>query len=423
MSTVCCHKRAGNVQAILTILLLICLELITKLNSQNVLRSSQTIFLTDAVNWSTNKDISSGVIVGPGAVLTIEAGAILKFKSASAVILVKGVLRVLGRPDAPIVFDGTDTNRGGTAIDLEGATGVNVSHATFRNFDRAVDNHGQSPNGYQADSVYFEDCVFEQNALAVSSLFSYRVFFMRCKFIRSVNIMSAMSGGLFDGCQFVDQTMYARNGDVFVNCVFTNNTGVAVYASYGASVINCLFLSNNLAMMLWESASVSNCLFMWNRLAVVAQGSATRVLQCIFLSNSVALYVGGSSSDIRVVGGWMCAQPRDNSTDLIQVGSWARSIEVVGVWFGISGRYEAVIRGSIKDQYWFATSGLVDLVNLTEQPTAWPDSLQQYTSLYASLCEAPQDRGLDLMNPPSGVTLQPPNGAILICVSFLAFGV
>ena len=119
----------------------------------------------------------------------------------------------------------------------------------------------------------------------------------------------------------------------------------------------------------------------------------------------------------------MCAQPRDNSTDLIQVGSWARSIEVVGVWFGISGRYEAVIRGSIKDQYWFATSGLVDLVNMTERPTAWPDSLQQYTSLYASLCEAPQDRGLDLMNPPSGVTLQPPNGAIFICVSFLAFGV
>ena len=122
---------------------------------------------------------------------------------------------------------------------------------------------------------------------------------------------------------------------------------------------------------------------------------------CIFLMNRVGI---AANDGARVQGGWICGRPSDNTSDLIQWNALT-SMEVSHVWFGIPGQYQSVIRGSIKDGYWWPLSGFVNLTQVSDRPAAGPVSLQPFNTTYASLCAAPQDRGLNLQHPPSGVLI------------------
>jgi hypothetical protein len=407
-----CFVRVWFVQITTT---LICLGSIESVSSQNAVQEA-TVFVTGEVHWSGTIEIKAGAIVNPGAVLTIEAGAVLRFTSASAVIVVKGTLIAIGRPDARIVFDGTDFFLGSAALFIRGATGVNVSYATFGNFTTVLKSPDPNLNGYFTRSIFFEDCVFEQNYNTALDLSGYNVLFLRCKFINFYNTIYGERGMVFDGCYFLNLVRqvcaFAGSLSVYVNCVFMNHTSTALYADDYSSVTNCVFMWNSIGVTTRPSSSVSNCLFVWNGIAVLTNGREPVILlDCIFLSNSVAL--SADDSIVSVIGGWMCIRPFDNTSDFIRAGTGGRSMEARGVWFGISGQQEAIIRGCIKDQYWVARSGLVDLINLADRPTAWPDALQPFNSTYAPLCLAPQDRGLDLLHPPSGVVIRSPNGDLM----------
>lgn len=412
-----CHEKGNWVYLSL---LIICLGAIKNTSTQIVVRDSlstaSTIFVTDHVNWTGTIELKTGVVIAAGAVLTIEAGAVLRFTSAAAIIVVKGTLLAVGRPDARIVFDGTDMGMGVNALYISGAAGVNVSHATFGHFSLVVRIY----SGSDPRSIHFEDCIFEQNNLLLMwQVGMYQIFFVRCDFIRNQGVVGSGIVQLIDSCKFLQSELFLQSPTVAVNCIFMNNTAAALSSGFGGSVLNCLFLWNNIGVYCSMGCpSVRNSLFVSNDIAVFAQYSGTRLLDCVFLSNRVTLFAQGS---VRVIGGWMCVRPRDSRSDLIQVASGVQSVEINGVWLGTSGQNEAIIRGSIKDEYWFATSGLVSLINLADGPTMWPDSLQQYNSSYATLCSAPEDRSFDLLHPPRDGDLLPSCISLVfpICIAFL----
>ena len=333
-------------------------------------------------------EISSAVNIAAGSVLTIEAGAVLRFTTTSAVLWVRGTLVANGRPDARIVFEGVqDTvwswgSSRALQISGQGAVSANVSYATFRKFSLAVSlDNGQS---WPTSVLRFEDCVFERNGAAVGGGYiSANIDFVRCEFSSNLSPVTGSASYMrFDGCYFHSQERGAALTGTFVNCVFMNHSGVALRAEGGATIRDSLFVSNDIAIETTSYAPVTfeNCILLMNRVGVVANYAAS------------------------ITGGWICARPSDNSSDLIQVKS-ASSIQVSNVWFGVAGQNEAVIRGGIKDGYWWSYSGFANLVLISDYPTCWPASLLSLYTSYASLCSAPQDRGLDLKRPPSGVIL------------------
>ena len=165
-----------------------------------------------------------------------------------------------------------------------------------------------------------------------------------------------------------------------------NHRGMALRANAGLAIRDSLFLFNDVGMQTEVTTYVG----------MYAQ---VNVESCIFLMNRIGIAVYNGA---RIEGGWICGQPLDNSSDLIQINS-PSSMEVSDVWFGIPGQYESIIRGSIKDGYWLVSSGLVHLIQVSDRPTAWPTSLQSFNFSYSSLCSAPRDRGFDLAHPPSGL--------------------
>jgi hypothetical protein len=340
------------------------------------------------VTWpgsGTVTEIQSALTFAEGSVLTIEAGAVLRFTSASAVLVVKGTLIANGRPGARIVFDGVDMTSRALWIPAIGGVNVHVSYATFSNFSQAVsleDNVGSKL------SLYFEDCVFEGNGAAMEVFYFHGMTldFVRCEFLSNLRPVSVASninfGGLtrFDSCYFHSQGSgvvfgYLASGSTVENCVFMNHSGIALSANAQSVIRDSLFVSNDVGIQ--THGTVENCIFLMNRVGIAAYNGA------------------------RIEGGWICSRPLDNSSDLIQVSS-PISIEASNVWFGIPGQREAIIRGSIKDGYWWPSSGIVDLIQVSDRPTAWPISLQSFNSSHAPLCSAPQDRGLDLQHPFNG---------------------
>jgi hypothetical protein len=329
-------------------------------------------------------EIASNVIVAPGAVLSIEAGAVLRFTTASAALTVRGTLRANGRADARIVFDGVNQITGGLAalqIPALSSTIVNVSYASFINFGQAV----WRSSGGTSNLVLFESCIFERNgAAAVASGYNFwsEMIFRRCEFSHNSGPVTG-SNFNFDGCYFHNQeSSVIVEYSSFSNCVFLNHTGTAAMISWGGTVRDSLFVRNDVAIQ--------------------GEGRGPTVLNCILILNRVGII---AANDASITGGWICSRPSDNSSSLI-VGTMAVGmIPASDVWFGVSGQDLAIIRGSIIDIYWFSTSALVDLVRLADHPTEWPVSLRPMHTSYAPLCAAPQNQALDLSNPPSGVLL------------------
>ncbi len=328
--------------------------------------------------------IDSAVTINSGAVLTIEAGAVVRFSSASSVIVVKGTLWAIGRPDAQIIFDGGDVSVGATALYCIGDMNVNVAYSTFSKFGRAVVLESSMFAGH----LHVADCNFQENIAPVGGNNYYTVSFLRCQFARNLQPSTGIFKALIDGCYFHNQVggVSVDSPSTIVNSVFVNLTGTALRIASGSTVSNCLFVGNDIAVR-----------------STIQTYSSTLLQSCIFLNNRVSVVVGYTLS---ITGGWMCGRPFDSTSDLIRMES-PHSITASEVWFGISGQFEAIIRGSIKDEYWTASSGLVALIQVQAQPTPWPAVLQPYNSSYASLCLAPQDRGLDLFRPPSGASIFP----------------
>jgi len=327
------------------------------------------------VTWSgsgTVTEINTSLVLSAGSVLTIEAGAVLRFTSPSAVLVIKGTIIARGRPDARIVFDGVDMTSRALYIPNIGGVNVNMSYATFGNFSQAV-SLDTSWNGPCA--LYFTDCVFKRNGAAMEgSYWGTTVEFLQTEFSSNLRPVSGYGGYMrFDGCYFHSQdrgaALYALSL-VMDSCVFVNHTGVALWIqSDGSTIRDSLFVSNDVGVQ--TKSAIENCIFLMNRVGIAAADGA------------------------RIEGGWICGRPLENSSDLIQWSSLT-SMQVSHVWFGIPGQYEAIIRGSIKDGYWWPLSGFVDLIQVSDRPTAWPKSLQSFNTSYASQCSAPRDRGFNL---------------------------
>jgi hypothetical protein len=323
--------------------------------------------------------VNSAVTISDIGVLTIEAGAIVQFTSAAAVLTIKGAIRANGRIDAPIIFEGVDASRGSTAlyISAHGAASVNVSHAIFRNLGNAV--------GFECcwstTLLLFQDSVFMHNRAAVFGYNGVVVVFLRCEFSENDGPITG-AYFRFDGCFFHSQQRGAAvGGSTFTDCVFMNHSGAALDAP-DATISQSLFVWNDIAIQAYRGPVVRNCILLMNRIGMIA----------------------GPGADIS--GGWLCSLPLNSTSSYVLQLASPGPIAVSGVWFGISGEREAVIRGSIWDIYWSGTLGLVRLRDLASSPTPWPLSLQAYYDGYSSLCPAPQDMGLDLNAPPSGVKLQ-----------------
>jgi hypothetical protein len=324
-------------------------------------------------------EIASNVIVASGAVLSIEAGAVLRFTTSSAGITVRGTLKANGRADARIVFDGVNQSMvGSTGLRISGlsSTIVNVSYASFINFGLAAAFQNDDYTGWTQNLVLFESCIFERNgaAAAVGGYFFSGVFFRfrRCEFSRNSGPVTGWYIN-FDGCYFHNQESGVTVGSsTFSNCVFLNHTGTAAMISWGGTISDSLFVRNDVAIQ--------------------GDGRGPTVRGCILILNRVGII---AANDASITGGWICSRPSDNSSSLI-VGTMAAGvIPVSDVWFGVSGQDLAIIRGSIIDMYWFSTSALVDLVRIADHPTEWPVSLLPMYSSYAPLCSAPQNQALE----------------------------
>ncbi len=84
--------------------------------------------------------ISKKCMVLSAVTLFIEPGAVIKYTTNEAALVVKGTLLAIGRPDARITFDGVAESVQSMALHIlsEGAASVDISFAVFSNFSEAV---------------------------------------------------------------------------------------------------------------------------------------------------------------------------------------------------------------------------------------------------------------------------------------------
>jgi hypothetical protein len=265
-------------------------------------------------------EIKSAVSVAARSVLTIEAGAVLRFTSASAALLVRGTLIANGRPDARIIFEGDEGTPGIRALQISanGAVHVHVSYATFGNFSTAVNL--DVSYSWPASLLRFEDCVFEGNGAAVDGDNNNFVLdFLRCEFSRNLRPVTGPPNTMrFDGCYFHSQERGVEARTLtFVNCVFMNHTGVALRTAYESRISDSLFVSNDVAIEM-SSTNLYNCTIVNNRIGVLS--SLTYVME-----NDVQL------SDIDLCG----------NTDANLVLYSQYDVTISRSWFGSSSDLEA----------------------------------------------------------------------------------
>ena len=89
----------------LLILLLMCAASLTIIRAEQVINANIAIDSFFAASLGPY-NVTQPCVVMTGVTLTIEAGAVLRFTSASAVLLIRGTLVANGHPDARIIFEG-----------------------------------------------------------------------------------------------------------------------------------------------------------------------------------------------------------------------------------------------------------------------------------------------------------------------------
>jgi hypothetical protein len=125
--------------------------------SYDLARTASTTISTDTV-WRGNYLVDGSVTVNSGVTLTVEEGAVVKFKTTTSLINVYGTLQVSGTEDHPVYFTsyhddtvGGDTNGNGTSTSpgLSNWRYIYANSGAVVNMSYAVVRYGGSYSGRQ----------------------------------------------------------------------------------------------------------------------------------------------------------------------------------------------------------------------------------------------------------------------------------
>ena len=367
------------------------------LSSLGLALSCISLFITVVSGLDVNADVSvdttflaasSPYIVSTtryilgGATLTIEPGAILRFTTTSARIVVRGRLVAAGDATSTgrITFEGLGVAQSALLADATSSF-VSVAFSTFTGFAGAAVTFACCDDGSIAT---FSHSLFTLNLGAPTGGYNrFGMLFSFCEF--SYNGAPAGSSNLrFEDCYFHDSPAGADLSGQYVRSVFVGHSNYAVSSSNGGGSIveDCLFVNNAIALKVGDSVSMKGT---------------------IILGGGVG--ISGASRGLQISGGSICGQTQYFIT-VPYYSSDASPPVADGVWFGASVASPAglaLVRGFIQDAYFSTTSPLIRLVNPVTSAPTWPTSLQGFSSTYGILCTAPTDRGFDLSRPPSGM--------------------
>lgn len=270
--------------------------------------------------WSGQVELCEPLLVAQGVVLEIEAGTQIRVLDASARLLVRGRLLVLGSEASPVRFSAPDQWLGIEFIEAE--PGSRIEHARFEGCSQAVSVIAASPvlmhNRFEHCGVgirllreahsLVEANYFSQNriGLEVSMRSAPRVvnnrFFKQQK---SGIETSNDSRGLIEGNLFEDNAYGVALQQKFVGEIrgnqFRNNqTGLFSYQTQNASLIeNNLFQGNQsgLTAISFSYPTVRNNRFIDNRMAISNDQFGSALIEYnLFQGNGTAIFNNRKSS-------------------------------------------------------------------------------------------------------------------------------
>ena len=270
--------------------------------------------LSGTVRWSGQVELSEPVVVGPKATLTIAAGSNIVAKTPQAKIRVQGILRVEGKPDAPVRFSGAQGWQGvefmeaphdseirwaefssaKAAISSFG-TDFKVAHTVFKNNEFAIRLLRES-------SPEITNSTFENNQIGVANEMKSGAHIRDNRFVNhgrtailaSHNSTGPIIGNTFSGNKQALTLLRVYNDQVKENLFVDNEVGIYCNQTQSTPYIAGNRFENNKSGILnfsFDYPKIENNQFINNTTALHNdQYGSPEVQHNLFRGNETAIY-------------------------------------------------------------------------------------------------------------------------------------
>lgn len=223
--------------------------------------------------------LTCDVVIIAGATLTIDPGVLVEFSPNVKLRAQDGVINAVGNASQLIIFYSADPNNRGLGIDIapQAVQGAQLDFCRFKQLTSAINLNccgGLIP-------VIANDCLFDNNIIAVNGYTGVHARFNRCDF-QSNGLVANAADKIFEDCtmvantsniEFVERTTVRRctmsggqygvrgagnNYQVFIyDTVISNTSVVAVYAPQ--EMQRCTITNNAIGVQLLFGPGIFQC--------------------------------------------------------------------------------------------------------------------------------------------------------------------
>lgn len=221
--------------------------------------------------------ITGDVAIFPDVTLTIEPGVKIMF-NGSYYFEIRGILMAIGTTTDSIVFS---SNRAvPQKKDWIGTKLSNVKNAKAC-FEYCEFSYADIANEveccWDADEIYFHNCKFHSNNVAMMGYYGNKIYVNNCEFINNTI-------GILDGDKIISNSSFIEND-------------YGLYNSSGSDAYNSTFIKNRIGYHGMRGV-INNCLISENDIGVAPYYTNPDILHSIISNNRIGLQIQGLYNNV-----------------------------------------------------------------------------------------------------------------------------